>query len=41
MDGLTHSTVRQLLQAKENTNADVVTLTGVSGFTWGVVNDLS
>ncbi|KAK0571001.1 hypothetical protein LWI29_009635 [Acer saccharum] len=36
VDGLTHSTVRQLLQAKENSNGNIITLTGASGFTWGV-----
>ncbi|KAK9207680.1 hypothetical protein WN944_000026 [Citrus x changshan-huyou] len=36
VDGLTHSGVRQLLDAKENNNKDIIPLMGGSGFTWGV-----
>ncbi|CAN1217732.1 Endonuclease V [Linum perenne] len=36
VDGLTQSGVRQLLQAKENSISDFITLKGFSGCTWGV-----
>ncbi|ESR63307.1 endonuclease v [Citrus sinensis] len=36
VDGLTHSGVRQLLDAKENNNEDIIPLMGGSGSTWGV-----
>ncbi|XP_031255024.1 endonuclease V isoform X2 [Pistacia vera] len=36
VDGLTHTTVRQLLEAKENSDADIITLKGRTGFVWGV-----
>ncbi|XP_041019499.1 endonuclease V isoform X5 [Juglans microcarpa x Juglans regia] len=35
VDGLTYSRVRQLLEAKENSTRDFITLTGCSGHTWG------
>ncbi|CAN1162561.1 Endonuclease V [Linum perenne] len=35
VDGLTQSGVRQLLQAKENSINDFITLKGLSGCTWG------
>ncbi|KAH9798428.1 endonuclease v [Citrus sinensis] len=38
VDGLTHSGVRQLLDAKENNNKDIIPLMGGSGFTWGVAD---
>ncbi|WJX16353.1 hypothetical protein P8452_06391 [Trifolium repens] len=36
VDGLNQSRVRKLLEAKENTSKDFVTLVGYSGHTWGV-----
>ncbi|XP_045821724.1 endonuclease V isoform X1 [Trifolium pratense] len=36
VDGLNQSRVRKLLEAKENTSKDFVTLVGCSGRTWGV-----
>ncbi|XP_044463786.1 endonuclease V [Mangifera indica] len=36
VDGLTHTTVRQLLEARENSDADIITLKGRTGFVWGV-----
>ncbi|KAF5456633.1 hypothetical protein F2P56_026095 [Juglans regia] len=35
VDGLTYSRVRQLLEAKENSTRDFITLTGCSGHIWG------
>ncbi|KAG6706327.1 hypothetical protein I3842_07G218300 [Carya illinoinensis] len=35
VDGLTYSRVRQLLEAKENSTRDFITLTGCSGHVWG------
>ncbi|KAI9377882.1 hypothetical protein POPTR_018G001000v4 [Populus trichocarpa] len=35
IDGLTQSGVRQLLQAKDNSGEDFITLTGSSGCVWG------
>lgn len=37
MDGLTLSSVRQLLKAKEDYSENFITLTGSSGRIWGVV----
>ncbi|KAG5541160.1 hypothetical protein RHGRI_021129 [Rhododendron griersonianum] len=39
VDGLTQSTVRQLLETK-GTHEDILTLRGDSGRTWGAVKDL-
>ncbi|KAK9097655.1 hypothetical protein Syun_024700 [Stephania yunnanensis] len=36
VDGLTQASMRQLLEAKENTAKDLIPLTGCSGRTWGV-----
>lgn len=40
VDGLTQSTVRQLLETKGNLGEDIITLRGDSGRTWGAVRDL-
>jgi len=37
VDGLTHSTVRKLLGAEENSSKDFINLVGDSGRIWGVV----
>ncbi|XP_018845707.2 endonuclease V isoform X7 [Juglans regia] len=37
VDGLTYSRVRQLLEAKENSTRDFITLTGCSGHIWGAL----
>ncbi|WOL05512.1 hypothetical protein Cni_G14241 [Canna indica] len=36
VDGLTQSTVRQCLEARENCNKDMISLTGKSGKIWGM-----
>jgi len=37
VDGLTHSTVRKLLEAEENSSKEFTNLVGCSGRVWGVV----
>ncbi|KAJ6856216.1 endonuclease V family protein [Populus alba x Populus x berolinensis] len=41
VDGLTQSGVRQLLQAKDSSGEDFITLKGSSGCVWGAVTDFT